>query len=174
MTYPYSWWGCDAYPSLCPLSELVSIHSVSDDSDGTRSEPIELTALSESPPPALPFCTMVAVFIVLLLHGTEPLAVSIIRTGYMPPVGERVKRLKTVYFTTFSHPYRPHPSTGPWAASRRRSVSKTKVRPMMGPFRYCDSKRVEEKNPRYDHNIIFSIPYRMILLSNNTRYTNNY
>ncbi|KAE9531893.1 hypothetical protein AGLY_010095 [Aphis glycines] len=60
-TYPYSWLECEGYPSLCPLSEFVSIHSVSEDNEGTRSEPIELTALSESPPPVLPFCTMVAI-----------------------------------------------------------------------------------------------------------------
>lgn len=86
-TYPYSWWECDGYPpSLCPLSEFVSIHSVSDDNDGTRSEPIELTALSESPPVLLLFCTMVVAPCIVLLHGTEPLALSINLTGYIPPV----------------------------------------------------------------------------------------
>lgn len=85
-TYPYSWWECDGYPpSLCPLSEFVSIHSVSDDNDGTRSEPIELTALSESPPALLLFCTMVVAPCIVLLHGTEPLVLSINRTGYIPP-----------------------------------------------------------------------------------------
>jgi len=96
-TYPYSWLECDGYPSLCPLSEFVSIHSVSEDNEGTRSEPIELTALSESPPPALPFCTMVAVFIVLLLHGTELLAVSIILTGYIPPIYYGIKETPENY-----------------------------------------------------------------------------